>query len=1306
MINAAGATPMLYDEYDEYGGGGFMPPRQKNDPLPARIGRLYELACKAGVVRAFDDAVEDIRNYDHVMHRFRQDRSMLVDALNQYRLDEIIPQIVDQTHPTPDTFLLVQHYLEPLLKQGMLNLYSVVREYIRHVNGQQRGGIQDLLFLYCPISGFGKVDEEQYDQLAYQRVGELIGQEFDPRPWRKTGEFLKSDLLAIFNTYDGPNLLVVEMSCSAPRTLAAMMDATSPADLVHSFTKDMRHNQQKSIFSGANVESGDLHFTLSEGLREHFVAMVSSDKEPTKAVQGSSNADSCLDMLDQYGSPSLAADWRERWQANIVVATNRGIETINAEPRSRAVLAAARKVYPALREGRQPDDLLAHRRKLARKSVEYANESFDDPRSHFTLEQVTAATTGSPRILTEEISGIHNPNDPVTDEQIRRWLGDQHHLVQSPKHLRDAHSQLVRHALEAPELEVLLMAFPGAGKTFTVKEFLREIKGGTMFYYLSPRVILNEKLMNSFAKMAAAMKAAVINTNSVVIDTANRRLKEQPARSVILRGVDAERLRSLPRNDQIAFLEAEEAEPGVVGRTVKERRKWRQAVMMASETIVAPNDSRQAGVFNSLTYATRTLLDNGFDTVIAAGTIQALRSNGRGGHTTDAFVQNIFKGGLRNRKPTLEALEALARKCPTIIFFVDEITADPAGAKLYSELLSLLGETFHRPFREAGKPMPFKLKLIIADASLTDQKTVEAYLSDSKPSSDRIYIEPVSPEVANRTLTYRRIPSQRLTGGDRIFINANGFPATQPLKIRYHLALNRLSTEATARTEYTALDSVSEYERRLLHLALERKEEQTILMLQDKKRISKIEKALLESCSPDAVLTIHSQLTRPQRGMIENGDPEAEPPQPPLKDTTRLVLMTSSGARGIDFPRTHRVICDVPAFSIEQNLMEIVQAIYRPRGEDGDGLNRDQEPRVIDIVLCRNVYISPEAGLDENLLQDELESQAVAVINLLLLVRAAIHTRLIGSGRIGKHTVAVTPVGGKSVDSAGQSLSRDIGDICQKLRSFVQMSNRSRELQGHLTNLETALQSLFHDSEYRFTDRHADDGNGILCERMKREFGRTFNATLKLGFGGLVEMQPFPRRAFVLGQMLVEHIEGGVTERFKFQTWDSRVMAQVESMRRSLAGIDRGIVPHDLGKDLNRVESLLWKLRGSMHETEYQDQFDHGGHSLRYIAVPILAYDRAKELNEYVPNTDLNEEHLRDILRGYLRYYTRIEDVIPRISTNAYASAAHPFPYLAFTNPYLSKIGLKWFSKNHLAATPDFNIINLLTMAGDEPVSE
>ena len=51
------------------------------------------------------------------------------------------------------------------------------------------------------------------------------------------------------------------------------------------------------------------------------------------------------------------------------------------------------------------------------------------------------------------------------------------------------------------------------------------------------------------------------------------------------------------------------------------------------------------------------------------------------------------------------------------------------------------------------------------------------------------------------------------------------------------------------------------------------------------------------------------------------------------RDQIRVFLMTSSGARGVSFPKTDWIIAHVPRFSIECALMEISQLVYRGRGQ-------------------------------------------------------------------------------------------------------------------------------------------------------------------------------------------------------------------------------------------------------------------------------------------------------------------------------------------------------------------------------------
>jgi hypothetical protein len=51
-----------------------------------------------------------------------------------------------------------------------------------------------------------------------------------------------------------------------------------------------------------------------------------------------------------------------------------------------------------------------------------------------------------------------------------------------------------------------------------------------------------------------------------------------------------------------------------------------------------------------------------------------------------------------------------------------------------------------------------------------------------------------------------------------------------------------------------------------------------------------------------------------------------------MRDSVKMFPMTSSGARGVSFPKTGWIIVSVPRFHIEAALMEIAQLIYRGLG--------------------------------------------------------------------------------------------------------------------------------------------------------------------------------------------------------------------------------------------------------------------------------------------------------------------------------------------------------------------------------------
>jgi hypothetical protein len=675
-------------------------------------------------------------------------------------------------------------------------------------------------------------------------------------------------------------------------------------------------------------------------------------------------------------------------------------------------------------------------------------------------------------------------------------------------------------------------------------------------------------------------------------------------------------------------------------------------------------------VLGSLAFAARKLIDAGHKQVVAAASIQSLRAKPKGGHTTDTFRTNLFPSGCVRGVPTLPALDALAAKCPGIFIMVDEITGDPAGAAFYTEMRKMARTTFQQPYIDAGRPSPFRLKIAIADGSLNNERIANRYLADSRPASDRIYIEQM-PEQEPEILSFSQ------TGKDRLFVNANGYPSTDPLEIRYHLMLHPVPLTADRKRERGLQDASSAYVTRMILETLEDPAlPQVIAFIQDKARIAGI-RAVLEDALPvdTGILLCHGNLGLRDRRSIDTE-----------KMRARVVLMTSMAARGIDFPLARRIIIEVPDFELERNLMEIIQAIYRGRGGGQDAVERS-----LDIIVGRTVYYPDDLPQDE--LDRHLQRQAVAALNVMLVARTSIHGRLLGSARIGTRRFSMIPCGGKGVEGAASGPTRQVGDVCRELSKAAHVV-KDRTLVAQCAALREELEVIFRDARYRFQGCETS----LLSTAMKRGFGPSFAATLRSGLGGVVGMTLFPDRAIALGQMLVEPLDGEVTEDIWFQSWNGFDMDRAIRAKGILDAIQRRDLPRGLSATVDAVDDFLGgvlSMADTMHATRFADRTSDPGSSTRFVAAPMVAYYHPEPLAAFQPDPE-TEVELRILMEQYLRQHAgSVSDVLPRTREQVYGGA-EPWPFLGFTSPNLADIGLQWFSKEHLAATPEFNVMNLI----------
>ncbi|MHC5713972.1 MAG: helicase, partial [Nostoc sp.] len=150
--------------------------------------------------------------------------------------------------------------------------------------------------------------------------------------------------------------------------------------------------------------------------------------------------------------------------------------------------------------------------------------------------------------------------------------------------------------------------------------------------------------------------------------------------------------------------------------------------------------------------------------------------------TIDA-LGNIF-AKKANTKPGQQERRDFSTKIPTVIAMVDELAGDGTGAIFVNELAKWLQQQFIEPFE--GTKSPFKVILIIADASLSNEIVLNSYLNSGNSAPDKVLISPTQGEAAFRvTGTDIKIGLKK---HPVLHIMTNSYPASQ-LNIEYSIHL-------------------------------------------------------------------------------------------------------------------------------------------------------------------------------------------------------------------------------------------------------------------------------------------------------------------------------------------------------------------------------------------------------------------------------------------------------------------------------------------------------------------------------------
>ena len=280
---------------------------------------------------------------------------------------------------------------------------------------------------------------------------------------------------------------------------------------------------------------------------------------------------------------------------------------------------------------------------------------------------------------------------------------------------------------------------------------------------------------------------------------------------------------------------------------------------------------------------------------------------------------------------------------------VDEIAGDGAGSPFVHALANWLSQQFVEPF-EGTDGNPFRVILVLADASLANTAVMENYLRHEAEAPEKVLISP-----SHGAQPFRVEASTLLLGGRHMpmmNVMADGFPA-RTVHLDYRIYLTPVSRdEGTDLRSTSALVAIREQEgKRILHRAVQTIFDSLAPRFSDRSRRS------FSLRTRDLLRSVKSGLIDPE-GLADDTEPiethdvvlgadeiaiidgDVTPTerdrllQPAVRDRKRVFLMTSSGSRGVTIPLATTIIAMVPTFAIENGFMEIAQASISRAGSD------------------------------------------------------------------------------------------------------------------------------------------------------------------------------------------------------------------------------------------------------------------------------------------------------------------------------------------------------------------------------------
>ena len=481
----------------------------------ALFGDVFEIAVKRGVL-----------GYLCKSAIVAQAESELV-PWREARVSELSTHLIQQLGVTDDNELRqVRSVCEHLLLSGYGLGWTCIREYLLRLPGASKRD-WTVIAMWCPLTmrdrahGGFDFEHELSQTVTRFEASFALPPPVDLSLGRRGGP-ARADFLLLLQAQGIYHLLCLEFSLNVPQQLG-LFDEEEPhlAELV----RYVHHLEGRGVFSRISAEVAGEGFSMSKGLLSHLAAFTTSDKPLYKLCQGCSYTSQLVQVLRQRRS--LDSELR----VQVLAVTASGLEGVSArfapgKPDVSAELVNSLGLAYRTAHTLATEDDEALNREIGAVYTQLARALPSTLRQE--LRHVLAEPPmGKPlhARISERVVDFTNPNQPMDLSTCLGWIAEDRSVSAflgasvretikktlreiggntETTTLRSLHEAAVVAGLRAaPRGRITALGLeghPGIGKTTSVMRVLERLDEGFLFVYVSPRVVINNDVMDKIAQ--------------------------------------------------------------------------------------------------------------------------------------------------------------------------------------------------------------------------------------------------------------------------------------------------------------------------------------------------------------------------------------------------------------------------------------------------------------------------------------------------------------------------------------------------------------------------------------------------------------------------------------------------------------------------------------------------------------------------------------------------------------------------------------------------------------------------------------